>query len=304
MSIRAIIIEDETNGLRNLLAQIDDNCKEIEVIATGISNADLTRLITEHDKNPFEVAFLDIKVTDGLIFKSLQAAESTPFDIIFVTTYQEYALRSYEFAAIDYILKPVDPEDLKRAVSRIRRNNPQTKSRLNTLRKIQKQQLTLEDSIPIAGGSQVRYVKIKNIVRLEGIDNYTRIIMANGEKHTASQTLKTYDLLLTPLNFVRVHKKHLVNKEHITAYDRGNKIRTLTLQNGEKSRSSPPQNKRPALTLASPLPLPTPLCLSLKRPTILLWVFSTSFLTRKKSKTSTKDLKKQKRTFFPKSPKP
>ncbi|MFN4080259.1 MAG: LytR/AlgR family response regulator transcription factor [Saprospiraceae bacterium] len=234
MSIRAVIIEDETNGLRNLLAQIDDNCKEIEVIATGISNADLTRLISEHDKNPFEVAFLDIKVTDGLIFKSLQAAESTPFDIIFVTTYQEYALRSYEFAAIDYILKPVDPEDLKRAVSRIRRNNPQTKSRLNTLRKIQKQQLTLEDSIPIAGGSQVRYVKIKNIVRLEGIDNYTRIIMANGEKHTASQTLKTYDLLLTPLNFVRVHKKHLVNKEHITAYDRGNKIRTLTLQNGEK----------------------------------------------------------------------
>lgn len=234
MRTRAVIIEDETNGLRNLMAQIEDNCKDMEVVATGISNEDLSKLIAGHKENPFEVAFLDIKVTDGLIFKSLQAAESIPFDIIFVTTYQEYALRSYEFAAIDYILKPVDPEDLKRAVSRIRKNNPQTKPRLNTLRKIHQQQLTLEDSIPIAGGSQVRYVKIKNIVRLEGMDNYTRIILSTGEKYTASQTLKTYDLLLSPLNFVRVHKKHLVNKEHITTYDRGNKVRTLTLQNGEK----------------------------------------------------------------------
>ncbi|HNM24900.1 MAG TPA: response regulator, partial [Saprospiraceae bacterium] len=126
---RALLIEDEPESLRNLLNLLEKYCPDVDVVATGESNADLLRLVGDDRDGAFDVAFLDINLPDGLVFQGLQQLEDIPFDIIFVTAYDDYALTAFDFSAIDYVLKPIDPEDLRRAVSRIRlgRKSPSTK---------------------------------------------------------------------------------------------------------------------------------------------------------------------------------
>ncbi len=132
MLTRALIIEDEPEGLENLRNLLRMYCPDVEVVAEGGSNEDLLRL-ADDPNGKFDVAFLDISLPDGLVFQSLQQLEDVPFDIIFVTAYDKYALRAFEFAAIDYVTKPIEREELMRAVSRIRHKNSETKERLGNL---------------------------------------------------------------------------------------------------------------------------------------------------------------------------
>lgn len=221
---RALLIEDEPESLRNLLNLIEKYCPDVDVVATGESNADLLRLVGDDRDGAFDVAFLDINLPDGLVFQGLQQLEDIPFDIIFVTAYDDYALTAFDFSAIDYVLKPIDPEDLRRAVSRIRlgRKSPSTKQRLEVL-----QQNYAPDSpnafekIGISGLDGVHFVRLSEIIRLEAEDNYTHFWLSSGERITASKTIKAFEDTLLRLNFVRVHKKHIVNMNYMKTYIKG-----------------------------------------------------------------------------------
>ncbi|MBU6340555.1 MAG: response regulator, partial [Bacteroidetes bacterium] len=103
MTTRALLIEDEPEGLENLKNLLRMYCPDVEVVATGGSNADLLQLVNEDRENQYDVAFLDISLPDGLVFQGLQQLDEVPFDIIFVTAYDKYALKAFEFAAIDYV---------------------------------------------------------------------------------------------------------------------------------------------------------------------------------------------------------
>jgi len=127
MLTRALIIEDEPEGLENLKNLLRMCCPQVEVVAEGGSNADLMRLADDRS-NRFDVAFLDISLPDGLVFQALQQLEDVPFDIIFVTAFDKYAIRAFEFAAIDYVTKPIEREELIRAVNRIKPRNTETKA--------------------------------------------------------------------------------------------------------------------------------------------------------------------------------
>ena len=127
MTTRALLIEDEPEGLENLQNQLAKYCPDVEVVATGGSNADLLRLAAEENEGKYDVAFLDINLPDGLVFQALQQFDEIPFDIIFVTAFDKYALRAFEFSAIHYVVKPIEGEELIKAVSRIRRRNAATK---------------------------------------------------------------------------------------------------------------------------------------------------------------------------------
>ncbi|MBK9338887.1 MAG: response regulator [Lewinellaceae bacterium] len=120
---RALLIEDEPEGLANLQNLLHKHCPDIEIVATGGSNADLLRLTADDRDSQYDVAFLDIDLPDGLVFRGLEQLEDIPFDIIFVTAYNQYALTAFDFSAIDYVLKPIEPDDLRRAVSRTRINH-------------------------------------------------------------------------------------------------------------------------------------------------------------------------------------
>ncbi|MCC7506591.1 MAG: response regulator transcription factor [Saprospiraceae bacterium] len=221
---RALLIEDEPESLRNLLNLIEKYCPDVDVVATGESNADLLRLVGDDRDGAFDVAFLDINLPDGLVFQGLQQLEDIPFDIIFVTAYDDYALTAFDFSAIDYVLKPIDPEDLRRAVSRIRlgRKSPSTKQRLEVLQQnYAPNSPNAFEKIGISGLDGVHFVRLSEIIRLEAEDNYTHFWLSSGERITASKTIKAFEDTLLRLNFVRVHKKHIVNMNYMKTYITG-----------------------------------------------------------------------------------
>ena len=221
MLTRALIIEDEPEGLENLLNFLRLYCPDVEVVATGASNEDFLRL-ADDPNSKFDVAFLDISLPDGLVFQSLQQLEDVPFDIIFVTAYDKYALRAFEFAAIDYVTKPIEREELMRAVSRIQHKNSDTKERLEILQQTYNPNApNAFEKIGISAMDGVHFVRLGDIVRLEAADNYTHFLLDGGTRITASRTIKAYEDTLNAFNFVRVHKKHIVNMNFMKTYIKG-----------------------------------------------------------------------------------
>ncbi|MFN5364754.1 MAG: LytR/AlgR family response regulator transcription factor [Bacteroidota bacterium] len=244
MITRAIIIEDEPEGLENLKNLLRMYCPEVDVVAEGGSNADFIRLAEDRNAR-FDVAFLDISLPDGLIFQSLQQLDDIPFDIIFVTAYDKYALRAFEFAAIDYVTKPIEREELIRAVERINRKNFGSKERLEILSKTYTGSTpNAFEKIGISALDGVHFVRLGDIIRLEADDNYTHFILKAGNRLTASRTIKAYEDALSAFNFIRVHKKHIVNMNYMKTYHKG-EGGELDLENGERVEVS--RRKKPHL---------------------------------------------------------
>ena len=220
-------------------------CPDVEVVATGGSNADLLKLVNDERDNQYDVAFLDISLPDGLVFQGLQQLDEVPFDIIFVTAYDKYALKAFEFAAIDYVTKPIEREELMRAVSRIRLKNTDTKARLEVLQQnYNPTGANAFEKIGISALDGVHFVRLSEIVRLEAEDNYTHFMLNTGDKITASRTIKAYEDTLAQLNFVRVHKKHIVNMNFMKTYIKG-EGGYLILDNGDSIEVS--RRKKSAL---------------------------------------------------------
>lgn len=233
MTTRALLIEDEPEGLENLKNLLRMYCPDVEVVATGGSNADLLSLAAAEREAKFDVAFLDISLPDGLVFQGLQQLDEIPFDIIFVTAFDKYALKAFEFAAIDYVTKPIEREELMRAVSRIRRKTTDTKARLEVLQQnYNPAGPNAFERIGISALDGVHFVRLGDIVRLEAEDNYTHFLLKGGDKITASKTIKSYEDILSTMNFVRVHKKHIVNMNFMKTYIKG-EGGYLILDNGE-----------------------------------------------------------------------
>ncbi|MBK8555257.1 MAG: response regulator transcription factor [Lewinellaceae bacterium] len=232
---RALIIEDEPESRQNLQNLLEKYCPEVSIVATGESNADLINLAQGDKGERFDVAFLDISLPDGLVFQGLQKLKEIPFDIIFVTAYDKYALTAFDFSAIDYVLKPIEPDDLRRAVSRIATNAKTT----NTKQRLELFQQNYAPSGPnayekigIAAVEGVHFVRLSDIVRLEAEDNYTHFLLNTAERITTAKTIKAYEDSLTRFNFVRVHKKHIVNMNYMKTYVKG-EGGYLVLENGE-----------------------------------------------------------------------
>jgi two-component system, LytTR family, response regulator len=243
--IRALLIEDEPEGLENLINQLAAYCPEVEVVATGGSNADLLRLASEDEDNKYDVAFLDISLPDGLIFNALKQFDEIPFDVIFVTAYDQYALRAFDFSAIHYVLKPIEGEALQNAVSRIRKRKADTKKRIEILQQnYSPNGPNAFEKIGISGLDGVHFVRLRDIVRLEAEDNYTHFLLKAGERITASRTIKTFEDTLTQMGFVRVHKKHIVNMNYMKTYIKG-EGGYIMLENGESVEVS--RRKKSAL---------------------------------------------------------
>jgi two-component system LytT family response regulator len=243
---RALIIEDEPESVENLCNLLKLYCPDVEVIATGGSNADLLRLASEESNNQFDVAFLDVMLPDGLIFQGLNQLEEIHFDIIFVTAFDKYALTAFDFSAIDYVLKPIEPLDLQRAVSRvsISKNGRTTKERLEVLQ--QNYPATAANAfekIGISAMEGIHFVRLSDIVRLEAEDNYTHFFVVGGDKITTAKTIKTYEDVLSRFNFLRVHKKNIVNMNFMKKFSKEEGF--LELENLERVEVS--RRKRPVI---------------------------------------------------------
>lgn len=217
--LNVFIIEDEKPNQELLQDYLHRYCEGIAVTGIAESVEDGLTLINSAEQRP-DIVFMDIQLKDGLVFQLLKQLEVIDFEIIFVTAHDRFMLRAFDYNAIGYVMKPVDTDKLVEAVTRARQRGGQLmQQRMDNAKQSQEANVFKKMSISALDG--IYFINIEDIVRCEGEDNYTHIFLEDGRKITVSKTIKEYDRLLSPNNFFRVHKSHLINLNYMVQFVRG-----------------------------------------------------------------------------------
>jgi len=218
--IRSIIVDDELKSRESLKILLTDFCDNVEVLATCQNVAEGIEAINQHKP---DVVFLDIQMQRETGFDLLSKVKPVNFEVVFTTAHSEYAIKAFKFSAVDYLLKPIDIEELKRALDKIEKKiNGNISDRLEQLIQNLKpvgNTQNLKLALPTSDG--LIFVKIDDILYCEASSNYTNIYTSDGKKHVISRTLKEYEDLLADHNFFRIHNSHLINLGSIKKYVRG-----------------------------------------------------------------------------------
>jgi len=217
--IKAILIDDETHCRETLSIQLKKYCSEVQLLAQCSSAAEGMDAIAQHQP---DVVFLDVEMPTMNGFELLQQFSNIPFDVIFTTGYDVYAIKAIRFSAIDYLLKPIDKDELKKAVAKV---SQKTDHALNQqldvlLEKLgNKHPLLQKIALPTLDGFEL--VSLENILHCEADSNYTQVVLKHTKKILVSRTLKEIEELLEGHAFLRIHHSHLVNLNEIVRYIRG-----------------------------------------------------------------------------------
>ena len=208
--IRCVIVEDEEmarNVLKSLLAQYCQDvmvCAEADDIVSGKNMIETFRP---------DLVFLDIEMPGGSGFKLLTSIDNVDFEVVFVTAYEQFAIKAIRHDALDYILKPIDPKELVAAVEKVKEakyKKTLKKQYDNLLKNIDPEQLVVR-KISISTTDKIHLIDVDDIIRCESDNYYTIIYFKDGTSLMVSKTLKEMDQKLEEYDFVRTHKSHLVN---------------------------------------------------------------------------------------------
>jgi len=214
---KAVLIDDEQEG-RNAVSNILTSfCEEVHLLGEADGVATGIELIKK--TNP-DVVFLDIEMPDGNGFDILESFDTVNFHVIFVTAYDRYAIKAIKFSAVDYLLKPLDPQQLIDAVNRLSKRSPkglQTEERIEVLLDNKKNISKL--ALPTTTG--YRFIRVKDIIRCEAESNYTNFYLQTTEQILVTRTLKDFESLLKEDSFIRVHQSHLINIDFVEQYIKG-----------------------------------------------------------------------------------
>jgi two-component system, LytTR family, response regulator len=217
--LKSIIVDDEFKSRESLRALIDRFCEDIQVSAV-CQNAD-EAIKAIHDHKP-DVVFLDIQLQRETGFDILQSLDKIDFEVIFTTAYSEFAVRAFRFSAIDYLLKPVDIEDLRKAIDKARKKIVGNISeRMTQLAQTMKGNAFKHSRLAVPSSDGLVFVSVDGILYCEASGNYTNIYMGDGRKFVVSRTLKEYEEMLEDLDFFRIHNSYLINLNLIKKYIRG-----------------------------------------------------------------------------------
>ena len=226
---KAIIIDDELSSLQNLQQKLAEFCPTVTVVATAQKPEDAILLINHHKP---DVIFLDIEMPKMNGFEMLNNIKEKSFQIIFTTAYDQYAIKAIKYAAFDYLLKPVDIEELKTAVSRAgNTETQQTKKQIELLQQNMEHPKKQLNKLAIPTLEGLLFFDINDIIHLEANSNYTFIHFSGKPKITASKTLKEFEDILPEDIFFRTHHSHLINLNYIKRYIKGDGGQ-IELQNG------------------------------------------------------------------------
>ena len=213
--LTAIIIEDMVDALHLLKSDIENNHPEIKVIDSAQSVVEAAKILR---KTQPDILFLDIMLGDGTGFDILEIFPDLTSKIIFVTASDEFAIKAFKFAAIDYVLKPYSNEDLAKAIKRAQEEIQPNKERLNILKNTLTAPEARPDKISLHTLDKIIIVSLDDIIRCEADNNNTVFYLQNEKKIFVTKTLKYFADMLTSYQFLRVHQSHLVNLECISAF--------------------------------------------------------------------------------------
>lgn len=220
--ITAVIVDDEYKSCENLKYLIEENCEEVKIIGACQSVSDAIKLI---DTNNPDLIFLDVQMQDETGFDLLEHYESNiTFKVIFTTAHSEYAIRAIKFSALDYLLKPISPEELQKSISSFNEldndiNNSSYK--ISTLLQNLNQPNSKNIKLALPTSDGLIFINMNAIIYCEGRENYTNIYTKDNKSYLVSKTLRKYEDLLSEINFYRIHKSYLINLNEVQKYIKG-----------------------------------------------------------------------------------
>lgn len=230
--MRAVLVDDENSNLENLRSLLEKHCPQVDIMATAQNVNDAVGAIEYHLP---DLVLMDIQMGEQTGFDVLRRLPIRNFEVIFVTAYDQYGIQAVKFAALDYLLKPIDLDELINAVKKAEdklATHMQT-SQLDFLLQQIKKPETNASKIALQMQSEIRYVALSEIIRCEADNTYTHFFLSSDEKILVSKSLKEYADLLRPNGFLRTHQSHLINPKFVKSWlkeDGG----ILLLMSGEK----------------------------------------------------------------------
>ncbi|MEM8889806.1 MAG: LytTR family DNA-binding domain-containing protein [Bacteroidota bacterium] len=217
--MKAIIIEDEILGIKSLSSLLERYCPQVEICGTAMDVEHGSNLIREVQP---ELVFLDVQLSGGTGFEILKQLEELNFQVIFITAFSQYAIKAIKFNALDYLLKPIDVDELKIAVEKAEKQlakkgeNPQLKQL------VQNQQESSDDPlITLPTAESLEFIRISEIVRCKAEGAYTLFFIQDGRQILVSKHIKVYERLLNEHSFYRPHQSHLINRQYLQRFIKG-----------------------------------------------------------------------------------
>ncbi len=227
--LRAIVIDDIEKIRKENIAIIQSACPTISIIGQADSVASGVKLIKQLTP---DLIFLDVEMPDGTGFDLLQKFDTISFKVIFITGYEDFAIRAFRFSAIDYLLKPLDSKELAEAVKKAEES--MTKEvldlKLHNLFSNLERPKNLQKLI-LKTADKIYSINIQDIVNCESDGNYTTFHFVNAPKLVVSTNLKEYESLLSPHNFFRTHRSHLINMAYFDHFIRSEGGNTIIMKN-------------------------------------------------------------------------
>jgi len=218
--IQTVLVDDEVDSIRILQRLLETYCPNVNI--AGTANGVDTGVELIRESRP-DLVLLDIEMAQGNAFDLLNQLMPLTFQVIFVTAFDNYAIRAFKYSAVDYLLKPVDIDDLRNAIGRVR-ERPEAKDLAEQMKillsNVGMLHLTQQKmAIPTITG--LNFVPIQDILRFEAKGNYTIIYLSGGETVMATRTIRDYEELLPENIFCRIHSSHIINLSRIEKYQKG-----------------------------------------------------------------------------------
>lgn len=229
--VRVVIVDDEVHARESLTRMLNVYCPAVAVVGKAESIKKAYEIIKS--QNP-DIVFLDMQLTDGHGFDLLELFDNIPFKVIIISAYQEYAVKAFKFSAIDYLLKPLDPDDLVKAVdiALAKALDDKQQERLNALIENTRNAGKRDKLLALRNTEGTFIVNTYEILRCESENNATTFFLVDGCRIKVNRTLKEFDEMLRECGFIRCHQSHLVNQQHIEKISRFPSL-SITMNNGD-----------------------------------------------------------------------
>lgn len=218
--MHCVIVEDEPRSAERLITLLEINHSHQVTVEKWLASPE--EVLEYFGKNTPDLVFFDVEIKDQTAFDLMRQLPKIDFKVIFTTAHQEYALKAIKVSALDYLLKPVDQDELAEAIQKMEKSiaKPDAVQQMKELfLELKKEKLPPKIGLPTLFGHE--YVSPEEIIRCQADVNYTHIFLRDGRKLTVAKTLKEYEIMLTDHGFFRVHNSHLINLREVKFYNKG-----------------------------------------------------------------------------------
>jgi len=215
--LKVVIIDDELNAREIIAETLLANCENVSLVGTADNIKTGIRAI---ELNKPDIVLLDVQMPDGTGFDLLSQIGEINFKVIFITAHQEFAMQAFKFSALDYILKPVDAQELSSAIKKASDTleHKNISLNMNALENNMRHPSKESKKLILKSSDQIHAINVKDIIRCESDGNYTRFILNDGRKLLATKILKEFDEMLQGYGFFRAHQSHLINIDYFETY--------------------------------------------------------------------------------------